>query len=67
MGRILALAGSGGMADALIAWCRGEQPPLVVELMGIDQARIGVLDLMAARDRLPELLVQAFASWKREK
>ncbi|MBK8639721.1 MAG: hypothetical protein IPN92_16140 [Chromatiaceae bacterium] len=55
------------MADALIAWCRGEQPPLVVELMGIDQARIGVLDLMAARDRLPELLVQAFASWKREK
>ena len=66
-GRVLALAGSGGTADALVAWCRGEQPPPLAELMGIDHARIEVLDLMAARDRLPRLLAHAFATWKREK
>ena len=66
-GRILALAGSGGTADALVAWCRGEQPPPVSELTGVDHARMEVLDLMAARDQLPRLLAQAFATRKREK
>lgn len=66
-GRVLALAGSGGTADALVAWCRGEQPPPLAELTGVDHARMEVLDLMAARDQLPRLLAQAFATRKREK
>lgn len=61
-GRVLALAGSGGTADALVAWCRGVQPPPAAELMGVDHAHIEVLDLSAARDQLPRLLMQAFAT-----
>jgi hypothetical protein len=66
-GRVLVLAGSGGTADALVAWCRGAQPPPVAALTEADHARIEVLDLMAARDQLPRLLAQAFAPWKRRK
>ncbi len=65
-GRVLALAGSGGTADALVAWCRGGQPPPLAELMGADHARIEVLDLMAARDQMPRLLARAFSTRKRE-
>ena len=65
-GRVLVLAGSGGTADALVAWCRGEQPPPIAELTGADHARIEVLDLMAARDHLPRLLARAFSTWKNE-
>ena len=65
--KVVALAGSGGTADALVAWCRGEQPPPLAELTGVDHARMEVLDLMAARDQLPRLLAQAFATRKREK
>ncbi len=66
-GRVLALAGSGGTADALAAWCRGEQPPPVDGLTGADHAPIEVLGLRAASDRLPGLLAQAFATCNREK
>lgn len=61
-GRVLTLAGSGGTADALVAWRRGEQPPPVAELIGVDQARLEVLDLKGAGDQLPGLLAQAFAT-----
>lgn len=60
-GRVLTLAGSGGTADALVAWHRGEQPPPVAELIGVDQSRLEVLDLKGAGDQLPGLLAQAFA------
>ncbi len=66
-GRVLALARSGGTADALAAWCRGEQLPPIAELTGADLARIEVLDLMAARDQLPRRLTQALANRKPEK
>jgi len=61
-GRVLALAGSGGTADALVAWHRGEQPPPAAELIGVDQPHIEVLDLKGAGDQLPGLLAQAFAT-----
>ena len=65
-GRVLALAGSGGTADALVAWCRGGQSPPVAGLTGADRAHIQVLELRAAGDRLPRLLARALATRKRE-
>ena len=65
-GRVLALAGSGGTADALVAWCRGERPPPLAGLTGADRAHIQVLELRAAGDRLPRLLARALATRKRE-
>ncbi len=65
-GRVLALAGSGGTADALVAWCRGGQSPPVAGLTGADRAHIQVLELTAAGDQLPRLVARALATQKRE-
>lgn len=65
-GRVLALAGSGGTADALVAWCRGGQSPPVAGLTGADRARIQVLELMADGDQVPRLVARALATQKRE-
>ena len=61
-GRILALAGSGGTADALVAWRRGEGP-LPVDDQGVfATALVEVLDLTEAPGELPQLVAQALAS-----
>ena len=60
-GRILALAGSGGTADALVAWRRGEGPLPVDDQAGFAPALVEVLDLMEAPGQLPRLVAQALA------
>lgn len=61
-GRVLALAGSGGTADALVAWRGGEGPPPLDDPGVFDPALVEVLDLFTAGDRLPGLLAQTFAN-----
>ena len=61
-GRVLALAGSGGTADALVAWRRGEGPPPLDDPGVPDPALVEVLDLLTSGERLPGLLARAFAN-----
>ena len=61
-GRVLALAGSGGTADALVVWRQGGGPPPLDDPGVLDPALVEVLDLVTAGDRLPRLLTQAFAN-----
>lgn len=61
-GRVLALAGSGGTADALVAWRRGEGPPPWDAQSVLDPAMIEVLDWMSARDQLLRLVAQAIST-----
>jgi hypothetical protein len=61
-GRVLALAGSGGTADALVAWRRREGPPPWDAQSVLDPAMIEVLDLMIARDQLLRLVAQAIST-----
>ncbi len=60
--RILALAGSGGTADALVAWRRGEGPLPVDDRAVFPPALVEVLDLTEATGELPRLVAQALAS-----
>ena len=61
-GRVLALAGSGGTADALVAWRRGEGPPPLDDPGVPDPALVEALDLLTSGERLPGLLARAFAN-----
>lgn len=61
-GRILALAGSGGTADALVAWCRGEEQPPLDDQAVFPPALVEVMDLIEALDSLPRLVAQAFVT-----
>ena len=61
-GRILALAGSGGTANALVAWRRGEGPLPVDDQVDFAPALVEVLDLTEAPGELPRLVAQALTS-----
>ncbi len=61
-GRILALAGSGGTAEALVAWHRGEGSPPVEDQALFAPGLVEVLDLTEAPGELPRLVAQALAS-----
>lgn len=57
-GRILALAGSGGTAEALVAWHRGEGPPPVEDQALFAPGLVEVLDLTEAPGELPDFVTR---------